>query len=225
MTLYLIRVRRSTVPRKRAYDGAKRAELARRSRDHVLQVARRELLSRGYAAVTIRDLAERAGVSMETIYKSFGGKPGLISAIYQRGLEGRGPTPAERRSESMVARENDPRVVARQLGRFVAEISPLAAPILLLVRAAAAEDPELAAVLRDSDAERLKRMRFNARSFARRGFLRPGLSIARAADICWALTAPELYEQFVVRRGWTARQLGEYVAGVLETAVLRDAGE
>jgi hypothetical protein len=121
----------------------------------------------------------------------------------------------------MVAHETDPRVVARNLGRFVAEVSPLASPVLLLVRSAAAEDRELAAVLRDSDAQRLKRMRFNARSLARRGFLRPGLSIARAADICWALTAPEVYELFVVRRGWTARQLGEYVSSVLASAVLR----
>jgi AcrR family transcriptional regulator len=207
--------------RRRAYRGSKRAEQTRRNREHILQVARRELLARGYAGATIGDIAARAGVSVETIYKAFGGKPGLIRAIYERGLEGRGEVPAERRSEAMVAHETDPQVVARNLGRFVAEVSPLVSPILLLVRSAAAEDRELAAVLRDSDAQRLKRMRFNARSLARRGFLRPGLSIARAGDICWALTAPEVYELFVVRRGWTARQLGEYVTGVLASAVLR----
>ncbi len=35
-------------------------------------------LERGYSATTIKDIAERAGVSQETIYKGFGSKANLL---------------------------------------------------------------------------------------------------------------------------------------------------
>ncbi|MGH1553560.1 helix-turn-helix domain-containing protein [Streptomyces sp. L7] len=35
--------------------------------------------SRGYRATTVRAVAGRASVSQETVYKSFGGKPGMVS--------------------------------------------------------------------------------------------------------------------------------------------------
>jgi AcrR family transcriptional regulator len=45
---------------------------------------------------TVRAIAAAAGVSADTIYKSFGVKPGLIRAIHDHALEGKGPIPAER---------------------------------------------------------------------------------------------------------------------------------
>jgi hypothetical protein len=90
------------------------------------------------------------------------------------------------------------------------------------LRTAAADDPEAAELLRQCDDQRLQRMRFNARSIARRGFLRRGVSIEREADLMWALTAPELYELFVVRRGFSAKQLGELVGAVIATSVVRE---
>jgi len=58
-------------------------------------------VANGYAATTIAAIAGEAGVSVETIYKAFGGKSGLVRAIYERGLTGRGPVPAYQRSEEM----------------------------------------------------------------------------------------------------------------------------
>ena len=56
-----------------------------------MQHAAREMfLSRGYAATTIAAVAATAGVSPETIYKSFGGKPGLVRAIADQALGGAG---------------------------------------------------------------------------------------------------------------------------------------
>jgi hypothetical protein len=63
-------------------------------------------------------------------------------------------------------------------------------------------------------------MQQNARVLARRGFLRAGVTIDRAAQIMWAYSSPELYDLFVVRRGWTPLQLGEFVASALAAALL-----
>jgi AcrR family transcriptional regulator len=195
-------------------------EQARSSRERVIDVARAAFLQKGYGATTILAVAEEAGVSAETIYKVFGGKAGLVRAIYERGLQGRGAAPAEKRSNAMSAIEEDPSALVDKWGAFVAEISPLAAPVALLVRAAASTEPELATLLHDIDRARLTRMTVNARVLARRGFLRRGVSIADAAAIMWTYTAPELYDLLVVRQGWSPKKLGVWVADALKAALL-----
>ncbi len=210
----------SDVKKIRKYDTRTRSKQARRNREAIIDVARREFLEAGYAATTIAVIARLAGVSVETVYKSFGGKPGLVRAIYERGLAGRGPVPAYERSDEMSAHEPDAHVIIRNWGVLAAEVSPLAAPILLLVRAAAGTDADLAAMLEESDKNRLVRMRQNAKLLADRGFLRPGVTIERAADIMWTHTAPEFYELLVVRRGWTPDKFGEFVASTLSAALL-----
>jgi AcrR family transcriptional regulator len=205
----------------RPYDGRGRQERARLTRERVIDVARAVFLDKGYGATTIAAIAEQAGVSVETIYKGFGGKPGLIRAVHERGLEGRRAVPAESRSDSASASEEDPHKLVDRWGALVAEVSPLAAPILLLVRAAASADEELASLLSEIDDARLSRMKKNAAVLKRRGFLRKGVTLDAAAEIMWAYTAPELYDLLVVRRGWSPEDLGAFVASALKVALLR----
>jgi AcrR family transcriptional regulator len=206
----------------RSYDASGRLEQAGKSRQRVIEVARVAFLQTGYGGTTIAGIAERAGVSVETIYKAFGGKAGLVRAVHDRGLEGSAATPAEKRSDAMSGSENDPRAVVANWGRLMAEVSPLVSPILLLVRAAAEAEPELASLLREVDEQRLARMKQNARVLAQRGFLRDGVSVDAAAEVMWAYTSPELYDLLVVRRRWTPAKLGEFAAEALAAALLRD---
>lgn len=207
--------------KKRRYDATARREKAESSRARVIDVARSAFLETGYASTTIAEIAKAAGVSAESIYKTFGGKAGLIRALYERALEGSGRSAAPRRSDDMSAREVDPRVIVKKWGELIAEVSPLVSPVMLLVRAAAASDPALAELVRDSDAQRLERMRVNAGVLSRRGFLRKGVSVERAADVLWAWTSEESYDLFVVRRGWSPADFGAHVGEMLAAALLR----
>ena len=135
-------------------------------------------------------IAAQARVSVETIYKGFGGKPGLVRAIVERGLAGAAPVPAEQRSDQIRDTEPDPRRILTAWGAFVTEIAPRAAPILLLASEAAASDPELAALLDEVSAARLERMTVNARALSDAGHLRPGITVAQAADILWTYSSP-----------------------------------
>ena len=74
------------VKRPRRYDSSGRQEQARKSREAVLQAAQREFLARGYARTTVATVARKAKVSVETIYKAFGGKPGLVRALVERAV-------------------------------------------------------------------------------------------------------------------------------------------
>lgn len=210
----------SKFKKSRSYNARGRLEQAQRNREIIIEAARRAFLEGGYAATTINAVAQEAGVSVETIYKGFGGKSGLVRAIYRCGLAGRGDKAAPERSDAMSAREADPRAIIRNWGALTAEVSPLVSPILLLVRSAATTDPELAELLSESDDQRLTRMRQNARLLADRGFLRKGVTVEHATEIMWAYTSPELYDSFVMRRGWTPERFGEFVASALTAALL-----
>jgi hypothetical protein len=108
-----------------------------------------------------------------------------------------------------------------QFGRFTAEISPIGAPIVLLIRdAAASGHPGMADLLREIDDARYRRMLHNARQLVGRGLLRAGLGAEAAADVMFACTTAELYESLVLKRGWGAERYGEFIAATLAANLL-----
>jgi AcrR family transcriptional regulator len=213
----------SGVKPRRRYDASRRRHQALETRADVVAAAERLFLSAGYAETTIATVAAAANVSVETIYKQFGGKPGLVRAIFDQGLAGAEAVPAYQRSDQMRLQESDPRRVIRNWGAFVTELAPRGTPILLLMRTAAASDPELARVYADIARERLSRMELNAIHLYERGYLRAGVTIAEARDLMWLYTAPDLYELLVLQRGWSPRRFGQYVAEALIAALLPPA--
>lgn len=208
------------VKARRRYDASTRRERARRNREAVLDVAESRFLSRGYSATTVSDIAQAAAVSPETIYKAFGGKAGLVRAIYDRGLEGQGPLPAYQRSDEMRERETDPRVIMREWGRLTAEVASVVTPIRLLLRSAAATDVDLARLLEDRDRERLERMRHHARFLAERGYLRDDVTANRATDVLWACSSAEFYELLVMQRGWSLEQFAGFITDFMISGLL-----
>jgi hypothetical protein len=144
----------------------------------------------------------------------------VTSAIRDQALAGEGPIPAEHRSDRMQATESDPRRVIQNWGKLTTEVAPRVAPILLLVRSAAATDPELAALREEMDADRLSRMAHNARYLSEGGHLRHGVSFERARDVLFAYSSPELYELFVLRQGWILEDYGRFLADAMIAALL-----
>src|SRR5436190_4695861 len=96
------------VKARRPYNSTRRQAEARRNQERVIDASERRYLTDGYAQTTIASIAEDAGVSVDTIYKSFGGKAGLVRALHQRALQGQGPVPAEERSDRLQSAEPDP---------------------------------------------------------------------------------------------------------------------
>src|SRR5689334_20414086 len=109
----------------RRYDASRRREQAERTRDAVLTAARRLLLEDGYAATTVARIADEAGTSVDTVYKAFGGKSGVVRTLWEQALAGHGTVPAPVRSDALSSTETDPVRVLRGWGRFTTEVSPL----------------------------------------------------------------------------------------------------
>jgi AcrR family transcriptional regulator len=209
----------AAVNSRRRYDSSGRRERARQVRDQITDIARDLFLTHGYAATTVATIAAAAHVSVETIYKGFGGKPGLVRAIIEKGLAGEGPIPAEQRSDHIRDTEPDPRKILGAWGAFTAELAPRVGPIFQLARDASG-DPEVAAVLDQLSAARHERMAVNARGLAAADHLRPGVTMEYAADIMWACSSPELYELLVTQRGWPPERYGQFIAQALTAALL-----
>jgi AcrR family transcriptional regulator len=209
------------VKRTRRYDSARRLEGAQRRRAAITEAASRLFARDGFAGTTIATIAGHAGVSEETVYKAFGNKIALVRAIRDQALAGEGPVHAERRSDRMQASESDPRKIIRGWGVLTMEVAPRVAPVLLLVREAAASDPALARLQEEMDAARLTRMAHNARTLLNGGHLRKGVTLDAATDVLWTYSSPELYELLVIRRGWSVQRYGRFVADSMIAALLR----
>jgi AcrR family transcriptional regulator len=209
----------------RQYDASKRRARANATRAAIVETAYRLFLAHGYAATTVGRVAADAGVSAETVYKAFGGKPGLVRAIMQRALEGEGPIPAERRSDALHEAERDGRAIIRGWGALAAEVAPRGSPIVLLVRDAVAGNPELVPLRDELDAARMARMTTNARRLADGGHLAPGVDADAAAEVLWIYSSAELYELLVLRRGWTPARYGAFIAEAMIAALLPTAGD
>lgn len=207
----------------RRYDGTRRREQARQNREAIIGVARSRFLSEGFAPTTIASIAEAAGVSVDTIYKAFGGKPGLLRAICETALAGDGPIPAEARSDTLQTSEPDPRLIIRGFGALSAEVAPRIAPILLLIRDAAIADPEMAILRAEMDTRRLTRMTNNARTLAAAGHLRDGITAEHAGEIMWTYSSPELYELLIIVRDWTPDRYATFITDAMTAALLHPA--
>src|SRR5258708_6894981 len=75
-------------PSPRRYDSTRRRQQAQHNRGAVLAAARTRFLAKGYAATTIAEIARDAGVSVETVYKAFANKAGVLKALFDVSVAG-----------------------------------------------------------------------------------------------------------------------------------------
>jgi AcrR family transcriptional regulator len=205
---------------RKPYDASSRQEQARASRRRVLSTATQMFTERGYADTTVPAVAHAAGVSAQNVYRAFGNKPGLLKAVFDVAIAGDDEllTMVQREALTRVRKEPDPREKLRLYGRFVADTAPRHTPIQLLVRTAAATDPEAAVVWDQLCAERLHGMSLFANGLAEH--LRDGVSIEDARDLLWTHNSPELYDLLVNGRGWSPDKFGSWLGASLIAALL-----
>jgi AcrR family transcriptional regulator len=207
----------------RKYDSSGRQAQARQARARVLAAARVRFLEQGYGASTVPAIAEEAGVSVETVYKAFGNKAGLLKAVCDVAIVGDDePLPLNQRDPVLALRaEPDPRQKIRMWSELYVTLAARAVPLFLLARGAAANDPAAADVwLQGLDGRRSGMAEF-AHHLAEGDHLRADIDEEEAADVLWALNSPELWELLVLRRGWSPDRFGNWIADVAIESLLR----
>ena len=169
-------------------------------------------------------VAADAAVSVESVYKTHGNKARLVLAVFHHAIAGPGDESAEARADRISVAEPDPERRLRAFGAIVGEVTPRVAPLMMLVRAAAGADAELATVWEQMQAERLARMAGHAQRLAEAGHLRAGVTVEEARDVFWLYTAPEIYDLLVRQRSWNAERFGAWVGEAYVAALLAPRG-
>ncbi|GAA4875575.1 TetR/AcrR family transcriptional regulator [Actinomycetospora straminea] len=194
---------------KRAYDSPLRSTQATRTRESIVEAARRAFVRDGYGGTSMASLAREAGVSRETLYKIFRTKPDLLKAVYDVAVVGdhEAVAVAERSEYTRMLADPDPEAAARTFGVLSAELVERIGPVLRVL-AEAAHEPELQELLEATRAERLEGTRD---LLVRLSGTAEGPALDRAVDVVWTLISPEVALLLTDQRGWTREQYGRWL--------------
>lgn len=216
---------REHVNKRRAYDSPHRRQQAQATRRAVLDAAALLFSERGYAATTIDAIAGLANVSSETVYATFGSKRALLAELVDVSIAG-GSDAAPVLEQAWVQEmrsEPDPARRLRILARLGRQILERRAAIDDVVRGAATADTEIASLWESGKADRFAGQREVLRIVVGTSALRPGLDLAAAADILYAIGSPETYRHLIVDRRWSGDRFEAWYGETLIRLLLPDA--
>jgi AcrR family transcriptional regulator len=203
---------------RRAYRSPLRADQAQQTRRRVLESALELFVDRGYAGTTVAAVADRAGVSPETIYLSLGGKRGLLEGV----MDMTGPHGSVAEDEEwweMVAHLPSAPERLERIVEYSCRILARTRPIHTIIRGAADKEAFAGALGRRLLQERLDNQTERIRTYLG-GELRAGLSVAEAGERYCALASPELYHVLTVEFRWTADRHREWLTHLLHAELL-----
>jgi AcrR family transcriptional regulator len=201
-------------PGKRRYQARRRAEQAAATRRRILGAARDLLVERGYVAATVAEIAERAQVSVDTIYATVGRKPALLRELVETAISGTDhAVPAlERDYVAAVRAAPSAREALVIYAAAITSIHERLAPIFLALRDAALTDPDCAALWAEITQRRARNMRSMAADLRATGDLRDDLTDDDVADVVWSMNAVEYWVLLVRERGWTPDRFRRWLA-------------
>jgi len=207
---------------RRGYHSPRREQQAAATRQAILEAAQRLFEQHGYPATTMEQVAAEAGVALKTVYVAFTTKSGLLRALWDLRLKGDQDQAgvADRPWYRDVLDEPDPERQLRRNARNASVVKQRIGGVLKVLRSAAPVDPDAAALWRLIQSDFYDNQRVIVESLQARQALRPGLGVARAADILWALNHPDLWLLLVGERGWTPGQWERWFADTACTQLL-----
>ena len=197
-----------------------RTRIARRA---VVDAAAALFVENGYVATTVESISERSGVPSATTYRLFNGKVGILGAVLDVSIGGDDRDIAVQDRPAVVTSlaEPDPNAVIAGVVAVTAGINRRGNALFHMLAAAAGSDDSVAQLLSAVTEQRRRGQRQLTRALARRHALRDGLSEPRAADIVYALLAPEMYRLLVVDRGWSSRRYQQWLRTTLHDQLLK----
>ena len=214
------------VKSKRRYHSPRRREQAAATRREILEAAGRLFAEQGYGATTMAAIAAEAGVALKTVYVAFETKSGVLRALWNLSLRGeREDLPiAQQDWYREVIEEPDPERQLRLNARNSRMGKLRIAPLVEVIRSAAPDDPDIAALWNRIQTEYHANQGVICRSLYEKEALRPDLDVERASDILWTLNHPSTWQLLVGERGWTPEQYERWTGDLACSQLLRAAG-
>jgi len=206
-------------PVKRRYDNSRRQAQVRATRRTVIEAAQRLFTEHGYPATTIDAIAEAADTPLPTVYRLFGSKRALLTAVLDTSLGGDDQPIAfaDRPAVRAARAEPDPVKMLGAFARIARELMDRSSAIQHVLATAAQVDAEAAELLAEIRRQRHTGQSRIVAALDARSALDPGLDNSEAADIVYALLSPEVHRILTVERGWPADRYERWIARSLAT--------
>jgi len=181
--------------------------------------AKRLFVDQGYATTTMEQVADAAGVAVQTVYYTFKTKGQLLAEVVETAAAGTA-APASSWLEEMLASRSQQRVLALGVEHGTG-IYPRVAALWPAVIAAAAADPYLDEYWRGVVARRRAGQRGMVARVAALGGLRDGLDVEQATDLVVVLAGPDVYRGLVEEARWAVPTYKRWLFSTLVEQLLR----
>ncbi len=178
---------------------------SRATRMRITKAATALFRDRGYTRTTMADIAQAAGVAVQTVYFVFHTKTEVLNSAYGLAVMGEDEpaVPQEQAWYREAVAEPDVTAAVRLVVGGLAEILRRVAPLDRAVRTAAAGDPDAASFLAQNEAWRSDGYREMVSFLRTKRELRAGMTEDRATDVMLFLASAGAYRALVSERDWT----------------------
>jgi AcrR family transcriptional regulator len=182
---------------RRSYNSPQREGQANATQRRILGAAEELFAGRGFAAVTMENVARRAGVSLATVYLYFPGKVAIVTALADEVVA------AADLSVEQVEQEPDPLHMMRIGTRIIRTLNERSWLVADILRSAHGSDENLASIWTRWQQRHVDAIRRAIRAAHARGALREGLDFDEAVDTFYVLAGTDVFRALVRERGWS----------------------
>jgi AcrR family transcriptional regulator len=206
---------------KRAYSSPARAEQARQTRVRIVEAAGALFESNGYGLTTIKQIADAAGVAVDTVYATYGTKAKVLTALVDSRLAPAGESNVMDRPEAIaIADVKDQREQVRLFAKDFAAVVTRVAPFYEILRTASAVEPDMTATLAEMDGYRFQNLRRALGWISANGPLR--MDLDRATEFVWAIANPDVARMLRTGRGYNEADFAAFLDDVIARLLLPD---
>ena len=200
---------------KRAYRQRRRAAAAAETRAAILAAAR-DLIPEAESRLGVDEIAQRAGVAVQTVYDHFGSKGGLLMAVVEDAQRSAGLYDAFGR----VFRSSDGETALRRMIGATVAVWHGAWPYIEFMLRSRRIDPVVKREVAMLDASRHAHLWAICRRLQDEHRIRGRHAAAWAADQAFALTHPVVFEELGIRRGWPLAAATNAITAAVAAAIL-----
>lgn len=208
-------------PVKRRYRSPRRTEQAALTRARLREAAADLFLERGFAATTMRAVAQRAGVGERTLYDAFPTKVAMFEHVVGVAIVGdEQPVAAADRPELTAAlTTRDGREAVRLFARWSADLLERAGALIMVAVESAGADPAMRRFADDGARQTRVTTAAFVRGLVAHGVLRADRE-AEAAATAFALCSPHAHQLLRREAGRTEVEYREWLERMLAGALL-----
>jgi AcrR family transcriptional regulator len=201
------------------YRSPRREDAAAATREAILSSARELFLTRGYAAVTVPEIAQAARVATQTVYASAGGKAAMFAELLQPAIND--PTAAEAMTAARLA--TDPGQVLTLCATAARSGQERYWDIVYGLMRRPPEDELAQQAIANIADKCMGALTVIAQRLDELGSLRPGVTASRAADMLWFYFGPNAWYSLVGDRGWTFDQAEQWLLAAVHGDLLKES--